>query len=140
MYNFLLITFKGRLQYSALKVAIDEINSTLVEKYAFLHAGFGGMKSLASKKKYKVSGPICCDERIWLNFRAPFLSKQAMKALESRDTKGYHFIVADDLKNCHSFKSEAARRTIFSLLRHVKCIVEIRGPGSIVRYAAATNR
>ena len=67
-------------------------------------------------------------------------SKQAMKALESRETKGYHFIVADDLKNCPSFKSEAARRTIFSLLRHVKCVVEIRGPGSIVRYAAATNR
>ena len=49
---------KGRLQYSALKAAIDEINSTLVEKYAFLHAGFGGMKSLASKKKYKVSDDI----------------------------------------------------------------------------------
>jgi len=108
---------KGRLQYSALKAAIDEINSTLVEKYAFLHAGFGGMKSLASKKKYK-----------------------ALKALESRETKGHYFIIADDLKNCSSFKSEAARRTIFSLLRHVKCVVEIRGPGSIVRYTAARNR
>merc|ERR1712024_33590 len=75
------------------------------------------IKSLANKKKYK-----------------------AMKALESRETKGHHFIVADDLKNCPSFKSEAARRTVFSLLRHVKCVVEIRGPGSIVRYAAATNR
>ena len=63
-----------------------------------------------------------------------------MKALESKDTKGYHFIVADDLKNCPSFKSEGARRAIFSVLRHVKCIVEIRGPGGIVRYAAATNR
>jgi len=108
---------KGRLQYSALKAAIDECNTTLMEKYTFLSPGFAGMKTLANKKRYK-----------------------AMKALESKDTKGYHFIVADDLKNCPSFKSEAARRAIFSVLRHVKCIVEIRGPGGIVRYAAATNR
>ena len=117
----------------------------MVEKYTFLHAGFGGMKSLANKKKYKVRefncqittlhAPKIRNERV-----DDISSKQAMKALESRETKGHHFIVADDIKNCPSFKSEAARRTIFSLLRHVKCVVEIRGPGSIVRYAAATNR
>ena len=114
----------------------------MVEKYTFLHAGFGGMKSLANKKKYKVKRIQLSMHRRYLTNHEVFdiSSKQAMKALESRETKGHHFIVADDLKNCPSFKSEAARRTVFSLLRHVKCVVEIRGPGSIVRYAAATNR
>ena len=59
-----------------------------------------------------------------------------MKALETRETKGLYFVVADDLKASDSLKSESSRRSIFTILRHLQRIREIRGPGPILRYAA----
>jgi uncharacterized protein YjiK len=63
-----------------------------------------------------------------------------MKSYESADSKGYHFVVADDLKNCSSLKYESSRRTLFSVLRHTKKVTEIRGPGNILRYAAVPKK
>ena len=61
---------------------------------------------------------------------------QEMKSNETRDTRGVFFVVADDLKNSETLKSEASRRVIFTILRHFQLIREIRGPLSLVRYAA----
>lgn len=48
------IVISGRLQYTAFQTAIDEFNGALKDKYTFLQPGFGSLKSLANKKKYKV--------------------------------------------------------------------------------------
>ena len=62
-----------------------------------------------------------------------------MKSQESRDTRGIHFLVAEDLKTSDTLKTESARRNIFAILRHYQLIREIRGPGSIVRFAVNMN-
>lgn len=62
-----------------------------------------------------------------------------MKSQESRETRGVHFLVADDLKKCDQLKAESARRNIFAILRHFQLMREIRGPGSIVRFAVNLN-
>ena len=59
-----------------------------------------------------------------------------MKSQETRDTRGVFFVVADDLKNSSTLKTEASRRGIFTIFRHFQLIREIRGPLSLVRYAA----
>jgi fructose-1,6-bisphosphatase len=58
-----------------------------------------------------------------------------MKSLETKETKGFFFVVADDLRGASNLKSEGQRRTIFSILRHFQRIKEIRGPAQLVRYA-----
>ena len=65
-----------------------------------------------------------------------YIILQEMKSNETRDTRGVFFVVADDLKNSETLKSEASRRVIFTILRHFQLIREIRGPLSLVRYAA----
>ena len=74
-------------------------------------------------------------------FEAPALNLkhmnmfQEMKSLETKETKAFYFVVADDLRGAASLKSEGQRRNIFSILRHYQRIKEIRGPGQILRYA-----
>ena len=58
-----------------------------------------------------------------------------MKSQECRETKGFYFVVAEDLRSCPSLKAESHRRTVFTILRHCQRIREIRKPGSGVRYA-----
>ena len=58
-----------------------------------------------------------------------------MKSLETKEAKGFRFVVADDLRNAPTLKSEAQRKNIFTILRHFQRIKEIRGPGQILRYA-----
>ena len=58
-----------------------------------------------------------------------------MKSQESRETRGVYFVVADDLKNFDTLKTESSRRNIFTIFRHFQLIREIRGPQSLVRYA-----
>lgn len=106
---------KGRVQYDTLKTAVDDLNSAMETKYTFLARTFANMSSLSEKKRYKL-------------FRS-----QESKAT----TKGVHFVTADDLKDCSVLRSETNRRTLLTILRHLKKTREIRGPGSIVRYAAA---
>lgn len=58
-----------------------------------------------------------------------------MKALETKETKGFYFLVGEDFQSCPSLKSEASRRSFFTILRHFQKIKEIRGPGPILRFA-----
>jgi len=102
---------KGRLTYDNLNTSIDEFNAALEARYEFLGRGFQAMASMALKKRYK-----------------------EMKSQETRDTRGVFFVVADDLKNSSTLKTEASRRGIFTIF-HFQLIKEIRGPLSLVRYA-----
>lgn len=58
-----------------------------------------------------------------------------MKSLETKEAKGFRFVVADDLRGAPTLKSEGQRKNIFTILRHFQRIKEIRGPGQILRYA-----
>ena len=60
-----------------------------------------------------------------------------MKSLETKETKGVYFVVADDLRGAPTLKSEGQRRNIFSILRHFQRTKEIRGPGQVLRYAVS---
>ena len=77
---------KGRLGYDNVNTSIQEFNAALEARYAFLAKGFQAMASMALKKRYK-----------------------EMKSNETRDTRGVFFVVADDLKNSETLKSEASR-------------------------------
>jgi len=104
---------KGRHTYDNINNSIDEFNAALDSRYEFLGRGFQAMASMVLKKRYK-----------------------EMKSQETRDTRGVFFVVADDLKNSSTLKTEASRRGIFTIFRHFQLIREIRGPLSLVRYAA----
>merc|ERR1711894_750426 len=102
----------GRLQYETINSSIVEFNDALEAKYNFLHKGFQAMASIQEKKMFK-----------------------EMKSLETKERKGFYFVVAVDLRGAPSLKSEAQRRNIFTIMRHFQRMKEIRGPGQIVRYA-----
>ncbi|TRY70394.1 hypothetical protein TCAL_13201 [Tigriopus californicus] len=103
----------GRLSYEAINQAIDDYNQALKDKYEFYGKGFQSMSSMKDKKRYK-----------------------EMKALETKETRGFQFLVSEDLKSTTHLKSESARKSIFTILRHFKRVKEVRGPGSILRYCA----
>ena len=63
------------------------------------------------------------------------LLSQSMKALETRETRGFFFLVSDDLKAAATLKAEAARRSVCTILRHCHRMREIRGPPAVVRFA-----
>ncbi len=105
---------RGRLTYDAVNAAIEEYNGAVEDKYAFLRRGFQAMGSIKDKKRFK-----------------------ELRAQETRECKGAHFVVADDLRECGSLKSEAARRAVFTILRHCGRVREIRKPGMPLKYAVA---
>jgi len=104
---------KGRVQFATMNTAVEELNNALEDKYTFMARTFANMTNVTEKKKYK-----------------------AYKSQESKTTTaGVQFITADDLKGAQILKSEHSRRSLLPILRHLKKIKEIRGPGSIVRIA-----
>jgi len=102
---------KGRFTYDAFNEVVDEFNSALAAKYDFLRKGFQAMASIHDKKRFKE----------W-------------RSQESKETKGRHFVVANDLRLQPTLKSEGNRQKVFTILRHVHRVQEIRGPGPIHRY------
>jgi len=104
---------KGRVQFSTMTSAVEELNAALQNKYSFLARTFAGMTTVSEKKKYK-----------------------AFKSQENKNTNGLQFITAEDLKGVETLKSENSRRSLLTILRHLKKIREIRGPGNIVRIVA----
>jgi len=104
---------KGRATYDILNTAVEELNTAIKEKYMFLAKTFANIPQLEQKKRYKM-----------------------LKSQESKDTKGIHFVTNDDLKKTTVLKSETNRRNLLTILRHFTRIREVRGPGSIVRFAA----
>lgn len=103
---------KGRVTYEGVNAAVDELNVALVEKYTFLGGKMADLPNPKAKKRY-----------------------QALRAQESKDTKGVHFVTSDELRDSTHLKSETGRRSLLTILRHFGLVREIRGPGSIVRFA-----
>lgn len=102
---------KGRTPYEAMNIAIDNINTSIAFKYRLL----GKARSLLGSndmKKYR-----------------------AFKAQETNETTGLYFCTMEDLKSHPGFKLENTAKTILTCFRHTCRIREVRGPGTIVRYA-----
>jgi len=103
---------RGRVTYEGVNAAVEELNTALVEKYTFLGGRMADLPNPKAKKRH-----------------------QALRAQESKDTKGVHFVTADELRDTTHLKSETGRRSLLTILRHFGLVREIRGPGSIVRFA-----
>ena len=135
--------YAGRLQYEGINTAIIEFNEAIAEKYNFLQKGFQAMASIQDKKRFKVNKSNLlnsCKRSLIFQFIFThniinILSAQEMKSLETKEAKGFRFVVADDLRGAPTLKSEGQRKNIFTILRHFQRIKEIRGPGQILRYA-----
>lgn len=105
---------RGRLQYDQVNNAVDELNKALECKY-----------SLMSRPRSKISE---VDWRIITT----------CKRQEIPETKGVYFVVDDDIKRWSGLKLDTAGRSTITVLRTLKRIREIRGPGSLVRFAVLT--
>jgi len=102
---------KGRAQYETLTNTVDEFNNILVAKYTFLARPLKELNPVEKKRR------------------------NVLRSQESADTKGVSFVTNDELKDGSLLKSETGRRNLLTILRHFHRIREIRGPGSITRYA-----
>ena len=102
---------KGRAQYETLTTAVDELNNSLKAKYTFMTRP---LKELNPNDKKR---------------------RNVLRSQETADTKGVFFVTAEELKDGSLLKSETGRRNLLTILRHFQKIREIRGPGSLTRYA-----
>merc|ERR1739842_162766 len=105
---------RGRLQYDQVNNIVDKLNKTMETKYTLLRrprakASDFEMKLIAGCKKH-----------------------------ENNETKGLYFVVDEDLKRWSSLKLDPAVRSMLTVLRTLKRLREVRGPGSLVRYAVLT--
>ena len=66
---------RGRVTYEGVNAAVEELNTALVEKYTFLGGRMADLPNPKAKKRH-----------------------QALRAQESKDTKGVHFVTADELR------------------------------------------
>ncbi|KAK7070446.1 Spindle and kinetochore-associated protein 1 [Halocaridina rubra] len=103
---------RGRLQYEQINNAINELNKAIETKYA-----------LMSRPRAKISE---FDMRIVTSCRHH----------ENKETKGLYFVVDSDIKRWSNMRLDTAGRTILTILRTLKRLREIRGPGNLIRYVA----
>lgn len=101
---------KGRLTYSQLNAAIDELNKPFQEKYKILAMKRSALND-ANRKRF-----------------------EKFKLQETKDTSGEYFIVDEDIKEFSTLKMDSVGRAILTVLRHCGRIKEIRGSGH-TRYA-----
>ena len=85
---------KGRATYDQINTAVDEMNSALSEKYSFLSGRMANLPNPKAKKRY-----------------------QALKAQDTKDTKGIHFVTAEELRESSHLKAEGNRRNLLTILR-----------------------
>ncbi|CAC5411089.1 unnamed protein product [Mytilus coruscus] len=101
---------KGRLTYTQVNGAIDELNKPLKEKYKILSMKRTTLNDV-NRKRY-----------------------EKFKLQETKDTAGEYFIVEEDIKEFSTLKMDNVGRAILTVLRHCGRMKEIRGGGHI-RYA-----
>ena len=101
---------KGRLNYEALTLAVEEFNKCVYAKYEFLARPLSEI-GLKDKKRRNV-----------------------LKSQDKPDLKHRNFVTADELKDYSMFRTEAGRKSVVTVLRHFQKIRESRGPGPIVRF------
>uniref|UniRef100_A0A0N7ZAT1 SKA complex subunit 1 n=1 Tax=Scylla olivacea TaxID=85551 RepID=A0A0N7ZAT1_SCYOL len=105
---------RGRLQYAQVNAAVVEINKTLETKYSLLSRP----RAKLSELNMKIVGE--CQRQ------------------ENKETKGLHFVVDGDIKRWSSLKMDTAGKSLLTVLRMLKRLREVRGPGNLVRYAVLT--
>ncbi|XP_063605511.1 spindle and kinetochore-associated protein 1-like [Penaeus indicus] len=102
---------RGRLQYDQVNVAIDEVNKTLETKYTLLR------RPRAKLSEVDMKVVMACRQQ------------------ENQETKGLYFVVDNDIKRWSGLKLDSNGRSIMTVLRTLKRLREVRGPGNLVRYA-----
>jgi len=106
---------KGRAQYETITNTVEEFNSILQAKYTFLARPLKELNPVEKKRR------------------------NVLRSQETADTKGVYFVTNEELKDGTLLKSETGRRNLLTILRHFHRIREIRGPGSITRYAVVKS-
>lgn len=105
---------RGRLQYTNVNAAVVEINKAVETKY-----------NLLSRPRAKLSE---------LNMK---IVRECQRQ-ENKETKGLHFIVDSDIKRWSLLKMDKAGKSLLTVLRMLKRLREVRGPGNLLRYAVLT--
>ncbi|KAK4311581.1 hypothetical protein Pmani_016941 [Petrolisthes manimaculis] len=102
---------RGRLQYEQVNAAIKEVNRALEAKY-----------TLMARPRNKLS-------------EADMNVVRDCKRQESTDTKGVYFVVGEDIKRWSTLRLDRSGHSLLTIIRTLKRIREVRGPGSLVRFA-----
>lgn len=105
---------RGRLQYAQVNAAVEEVNKALEAKYTLLSRP----RAKLSELNMKIVGEC--------------------RRQENKETKGLHFVVDGDIKRWSSLKLDTAGKALLTVLRTLKRLREVRGPGNLVRYAVLT--
>uniref|UniRef100_A0A3Q3GQE2 SKA complex subunit 1 n=1 Tax=Kryptolebias marmoratus TaxID=37003 RepID=A0A3Q3GQE2_KRYMA len=100
---------KGRVTYDQLNVAVDSLNTAVTAKYKILSQS---MKTLNNHSRKL---------------------QQRFKNQETKDTKGWYFVVEDDIREFTQMKVDKRFQGILNMLRHCQRLRELRG-GGFVRY------
>ena len=127
---------KGRVTYEGVNAAVEELNVALVEKYTFLGGKMADLPNPKAKKRYHslLNGNMN-------KLLDQYPRYQALRAQESKDTKGVHFVTSEELRYIQFFfslkllpsrfflhfciifrdsthlKSETGRRSLLTILR-----------------------
>ncbi|KAB7507640.1 Spindle and kinetochore-associated protein 1 [Armadillidium nasatum] len=101
---------KGRIPYTKVNSTIDDINKTVESKYGLMR-----------KPRSKLS-PI------------EMSMVDEYKRQMNKDTKGFYFVVDEDIKNFTQMKLDPSGRNTLTILRTLKRLKEVRGPGNLIRY------
>ncbi|KAL5004496.1 hypothetical protein ScPMuIL_017952 [Solemya velum] len=96
---------RGRIAYNQVNMAADELSKAVRGKYKIL-----------SMKRSTLSD---AKRRMYERF----------KMQENKETSGLYFIVEADIKDFSNLKLDGVARSIFTILRHVGRLREIRGGG-----------
>ncbi|XP_028287283.1 SKA complex subunit 1 isoform X2 [Parambassis ranga] len=100
---------KGRVSYDQLNTAVHSINTTVAAKYKILRQPVKALNNHARKLH------------------------QRFKDQDTKDTKGQHFIVEDDIREFTHMKVDKRFQGILNMLRHCQRLRELRG-GGLTRY------
>ncbi|XP_076035897.1 SKA complex subunit 1-like [Oratosquilla oratoria] len=102
---------RGRLQYDQVNKAVTELNKTLEAKYALLSRPRNKLRPMELKNVH------------------------VFKQQETTETAGTRFVVDSDIKQYSKLRLDTAGRAMLTVLRTLKHLQEIRGPGNLMRYA-----
>ncbi|KAG0728062.1 Spindle and kinetochore-associated protein 1 [Chionoecetes opilio] len=145
---------RGRLQYVQVNAAVEEINKALEAKYALLSRPRAKLSSsnmkivaecrrqenkeskVASTSAYESAGPGSDPGQVSGQPLQLFIPSFGVDKRVPRE--GSHFVVDGDIKRWSSLKMDTAGKSILTMLRTLKRVREVRGPGSLVRYTVLT--
>ncbi|NXH44591.1 SKA1 protein, partial [Dicaeum eximium] len=100
---------KGRITYDQINAVVEQMNKAVVDKYKILYQPLKSMSAPARNLYHR------------------FIEE------ETQDTKGFFFIVEDDIKEFTQLKLDKRFHSILSILRHCQRVREVRSSG-LIRY------